>query len=90
MLQNVNEIQDELGEKYKVKINQIWVANIHKLVVKGRNFQQAIAELVPILHEINELNLPDDWVNAIKQKIQQVNFDMHDIAAGTDAFLKVE
>jgi len=47
---------------------------------------QAITELVRIQQEIQELNLPIDWVDAIKQKIQQTNFAMHDIPAGTNEF----
>ena len=49
-----------------------------------------MSELVPIITEVIESNLPADWIEPIKQKIQKVNFVSHDIPAGTPAFLNVE
>jgi len=48
-----------------------------------------MSELVPIITEVIESNLPADWIEPIKQKIQKVNFVSHDIPAGTPAFLNV-
>lgn len=86
----LKELQNEIGVKHNVDIQQVGFAAHATLLIKGQNFTPALQELIPIVSDINSLNLPNDWINPATQRLKKVNFAAYDMQVGSQSFQNVE
>jgi hypothetical protein len=69
----LKELQNEIGVKHNVDIQQVGSLAHATLMIKGPDCTTALQELIPIVSDINSLNLPMDWINPVTQRIKKVN-----------------
>lgn len=59
----LRELQNEIGVRYNVDIQQSGHLGRITLSIRGRRCHEAEQDLLPILSNLSNLNMPADWKN---------------------------
>lgn len=84
----LKDLQNELGKKYNVQIQQVVSKGVLVLCIRGDNCRTASKEIQQIVSTIQ--HLPDNWINVVIQKVQKANFAMHEIAQNSKEFRDIQ